>query len=241
MHSSPAARRKLFQQSPTEHPVILPPNTPHPPPGFSHPQTQQRTPSRGSASPSTAQKYDTQSPLPASRLQSSSSQPERFGLLGLVNLMKADNVDLNHVALGTDLMQLGLNLSTLDPLFAKFDSPFDVNHQKDISTSDIYYDLPACYYSKPPSLQPKHFERFPLETLFFIFYAHPQDVLQCLASDALVSRQWKFHKKLSVWLKQNPYNKNWMLWDCDSWTTETNVDLIIEEKDLFDELILTQS
>jgi len=47
---------------------------------------------------------------------------------------------------------------------------------------DPKYDLPACYrMSAPPSAQSK-MSKFSEETLFYIFYAMPQDVLQDAAA-----------------------------------------------------------
>ena len=35
-----------------------------------------------------------------------------------------------------------------------------------------------CYYMQPPPLKTSHLSKFQLETLFYIFYAMPRDVLQ---------------------------------------------------------------
>lgn len=61
------------------------------------------------------------------------------------------------------------------------------------------YKLPTCYYMQPPSLRSSHFTKFQLETLFYIFYNMPRDVLQLLAAVELYNRKWRFHKNLKLW------------------------------------------
>ncbi len=50
------------------------------------------------------------------------------------------------------------------------------------------------------SLKPSYFEKFHLETLFYIFYYMPRDALQNYASDELNKRKWKYHVDLALWL-----------------------------------------
>ena len=59
-----------------------------------------------------------------------------------------------------------------------------------------------CYYMQPPALKTGHLSKFQLETLFYIFYALPRDVLQAYASQELYSREWKYHVDLKLWFKR---------------------------------------
>jgi hypothetical protein len=59
-----------------------------------------------------------------------------------------------------------------------------------------------CYYMQPPALKTGHLSKFQLETLFYIFYALPKDVLQAYAAQELYSREWKFHVELKLWFKR---------------------------------------
>jgi CCR4-NOT transcription complex subunit 2 len=65
-------------------------------------------------------------------------------------------------------------LLLLQVLYATFASPW----ADAPSTREPQYQLPMCYYIQPPALKTTHFNKFQLETLFYIFYAMPQDVLQ---------------------------------------------------------------
>ena len=49
------------------------------------------------------------------------------------------------------------------------------------------------------SLKPTYFEKFHIETLFYIFYYMPRDALQNYAADELNKRKWKYHVDLALW------------------------------------------
>lgn len=51
-------------------------------------------------------------------------------------------------------------------------------------------------------LKTTHLSKFHLETLFFIFYSMPKDVLQAYAAQELYSREWRYHTELKTWLKR---------------------------------------
>ena len=96
-----------------------------------------------------------------------------------------------------------------------FHSPWqDLSRQQTMPDFDPKYDLPACYrMSAPPSAQSK-MSKFSDETLFYIFYAMPQDVLQDAAAYELYTnsylviqinclrtrRNWRYHKGIQMWL-----------------------------------------
>jgi len=66
----------------------------------------------------------------------------------------------------------------------------------------IPFQLPSCYYMQPPALKTGHLSKFQLETLFYIFYALPQDVLQAYAAQELYTREWRYHGELKLWFKR---------------------------------------
>lgn len=41
------------------------------------------------------------------------------------------------------------------------------------------------------------------ETLFFIFYQNPRDVVQELSAGELYSRDWRWHKELQQWMMKD--------------------------------------
>ena len=55
---------------------------------------------------------------------------------------------------------------------------------------------------QPPALKTGHLSKFQLETLFYIFYALPKDVLQAYAAQELYTREWRYHAESKLWFKQ---------------------------------------
>ncbi|KAL7521855.1 hypothetical protein ACHAWX_006533 [Stephanocyclus meneghinianus] len=121
-----------------------------------------------------------------------------YGLLGLLSVIRMTDADRNRLALGSDLTLLGLNLNSNDNLYSTFGGPFSDKP----ASREPHYQLPMCYYMQPPALKTGHLSKFQLETLFYIFYALPKDVLQAYAAQELYSRDWRYHVESKVWFKR---------------------------------------
>lgn len=65
------------------------------------------------------------------------------------------------------------------------------------------YHLPSCYNVSPPTIQTK-IGSFHDESLLWVFYNQPRDVLQELAAAELYRRNWRYHKELQTWLTKQP-------------------------------------
>ncbi|GKZ01420.1 hypothetical protein MPSEU_001092800 [Mayamaea pseudoterrestris] len=121
-----------------------------------------------------------------------------YGLLGLLAVIRMTDADRNALALGSDLTLLGLNLGSAEQIYSTFSSPWS-----DAPVSkEPHYQLPMCYYMHPPALKTGHLSKFQLETLFYIFYALPKDVLQAYSAQELYTREWRFHAELKLWFKR---------------------------------------
>jgi len=121
-----------------------------------------------------------------------------YGLLGLLSIIRMTDADRNALALGSDLTALGMNLNSSDKLYSTFASPWSESP----TAREPQYQLPMCYYMQPPALKTGHLSKFQLETLFYIFYALPKDVLQAYAAQELYSREWRYHVDLKLWFKR---------------------------------------
>ncbi|KAL7693956.1 putative CCR4-NOT complex subunit/5 domain superfamily protein [Plasmopara halstedii] len=124
----------------------------------------------------------------------------QYGLLGMLHtVIRPGNAESNtNLAMGCDLTSLGLNLNSAEPLYPTFASPWS----EEQLTKEPQFSLPMCYYNQPPVLKTTHLSKFHLETLFFIFYSMPKDVLQAYAAQELYSREWRYHVDLKTWLKR---------------------------------------
>ncbi|KAF0971677.1 hypothetical protein FDP41_009900 [Naegleria fowleri] len=120
---------------------------------------------------------------------------DKYSLFGLTSIFKAKDSDLAVLALGLDLTSLGLNLNATEQIYHQFASPFS-----DIQPPGIIpdYRVPDCYKLHMP-LHEFHIEKFTDETLLYMFYAMPRDVLQLVAARELTKRGWKYHKPTQLW------------------------------------------
>lgn len=67
------------------------------------------------------------------------------------------------------------------------------------------FNVPSYYPSHPPAIleNPAIFERFELDTLFFIFYYQQKTYAQYLAARELKRQSWRFHKKYLTWFQRH--------------------------------------
>lgn len=150
-------------------------------------------PSGSSPSPNKLSSLNSPNSSPSNT--SNGDQINKWGLKGLLNVIRMTDPSLNMLALGTDLTTLGLNLNSSEVLYATFAHPcHDMPTRREPD-----YVLPYCYYMHPPALKTSHLSKFQLETLFYIFYNMPRDTLQVYAAKELQNRGWKYHEKLKLW------------------------------------------
>ncbi|CCI41627.1 unnamed protein product [Albugo candida] len=120
----------------------------------------------------------------------------RFGLLGMLESIVRPNESAN-ITISYDLTTLGLDLNASEPLFATFTSPWSPS----LDDKEPPFMIPNCYYN-PPILKPNHFVKYQLETLFYVFYSMPKDIVQAYAAQELYARGWRYHSERSIWLKR---------------------------------------
>ena len=81
--------------------------------------------------------------------KSDTESQTKYGLLGLLDVIRMTNADLNTLALGSDLTTLGLNLNSSECLYSTFASPW----ADAPTTREPQFTLPLCYYMQPPPLK----------------------------------------------------------------------------------------
>ena len=78
------------------------------------------------------------------------SPADRFGLLGLLALIKSSDPDLSMLSMGVDLQTFGLTLNQSDPLHPSFITPWSENNMLASSRIEPEFTLPSCYNVQPP-------------------------------------------------------------------------------------------
>ncbi|KAL5336228.1 hypothetical protein BJX70DRAFT_400872 [Aspergillus crustosus] len=129
------------------------------------------------------------------------SELDRFGLAGLLRMIHSDSADVASLAVGQDLMTLGLDLNQPEPLHTTFASPFVASVPGVPLEQD--FNLPGCYNVPNVQALQSRIPSFSDETLFYIFYSMPRDAIQELAAEELMGRKWRYHKIERCWLTRD--------------------------------------
>ncbi|KAJ5569651.1 uncharacterized protein N7459_009081 [Penicillium hispanicum] len=156
------------------------------------------------------------------------SELDRFGLAGLLRMIHSESPDVASLAVGQDLMTLGLDLNQPEPLHTSFASPF-VSSMSAVPLEQDF-SLPSCY--SVANIQPlqSRIPGFSDETLFYVFYSMPRDIMQELVAEELMGRKWRYHKLERCWLTRDetypgPVDVErgvsergvYLLWDPNTW------------------------
>ncbi|KFY06017.1 hypothetical protein V492_08184, partial [Pseudogymnoascus sp. VKM F-4246] len=161
---------------------------------FNQPLPPQSQPNGFEADPSDEAGPISQDPLPGM------SDRDRYGLKGLIEMLKGPYPDQAALITGVDIAALGFDLNTTERLSETIWSPWDdVPARPDIPQ----HTIPDCY--QVHNVQPieNKLSNFSDETLMFMFYNNPQDIQQMIAAQELTNRNWRYHKKLSMWLTKD--------------------------------------
>ncbi|PHH65331.1 hypothetical protein CDD81_2743 [Ophiocordyceps australis] len=151
---------------------------------------------------------------------------DKWGIKGLRTLMN-NHPDFHAMVVGMDPNTLGLDLSNQELISPQIYSLFDEQPPRPTVTSSRFR-LPDCY--SVTNVQPieSKIQSFNEETLFWIFYSCPTDAKQQLAAVELHSRNWRWHKKLQIWLTKDehmtpqilsPNHERgfYIVWDTNNW------------------------
>lgn len=107
------------------------------------------------------------------------SGPDRYGLAGLLPVIRMRDIDVTLITLGTDLTTLGVNLTSSDVLYATFAYPCAETPM----SHEPKYVVPRCYQQHSAMIfKQQNIHKIQLETLFYIFYSMPNDIMQALAA-----------------------------------------------------------
>ncbi|KAI8109963.1 hypothetical protein M9434_001239 [Picochlorum sp. BPE23] len=131
------------------------------------------------------------------------SPGDRYGLLGLLNVIRMSDPDLTTLALGTDLTTLGLNLNSPEPLWKTFVSPWAEGPSK----QEVDPRIPDSYIASSLQMTREHWYHLKPDTLFYIFYGTPGEESQIRAGAELSRRGWMYHKELKSWIMRVPNTK----------------------------------
>lgn len=129
---------------------------------------------------------------------------DKYGLKGILLLVRMEQTDLNTFALGQELLLMGLDLLAGAEPLKTLASPWQETSRSEV---EPYFLLSSAILQKNlvPAPEPcdTKIQSFADETLFYIFYTRPRDTLQEYAARELVSRNWRYHRDIQVWLTKD--------------------------------------
>lgn len=131
------------------------------------------------------------------------SEIDQYGLKALSGILKMQQCDQTQVVIGSDLSLMGLDLSQPKRNLAlTFASPWVETSRAEVEPP---FRVPASFDVSGLKLPPadQTISTYTDETLFFIFYTKPKDLLQEMAARELIARNWRYHKDLQVWLTKS--------------------------------------
>ena len=133
---------------------------------------------------------------------------DQFGMTGLLTFIRAAETEpkLVSLALGTDLTSLKLDLNSSENLYSNFAGPWS---EQPLKPHEVDYPVPSEYLvynqirDKLATIREK-IARYGEDTLFYLFYTFPNDILQIAAASELYNRDWRYHKDEKIWITRAP-------------------------------------
>ncbi|KAI1243996.1 hypothetical protein MGN70_013864 [Eutypa lata] len=126
---------------------------------------------------------------------------DRWGIKGLRTLMN-NYPDYTALMTGMDPTGFGLDLTSPAPVSTQVYSLFnDVPPRPAVPE----FRLPECYSVNNVQPLENKISSFNEETLMWIFYSCPGDFQQHKAATELNNRNWRWHKKLKMWLTKDEH------------------------------------
>ena len=193
-----------------EFPSLLNPKPPgfinedyYPPPGFSKPmKTKAPNPNAVSFIPSYLS-------APPPKDEREEQELKEFGVRGILTLQKGLPEDKALLAKGKDLSTLEMNKKNIECISSSYSSP---HFDQEIDQSEfLEFTLPPSYFISKPILKAKMLKTYHIETLFYVFYNMPGELVQSCVADELYKRDWVYEPKRQMWFSSS--NGEWKTFD----------------------------
>ncbi|TAQ84081.1 hypothetical protein B7494_g7591 [Chlorociboria aeruginascens] len=127
------------------------------------------------------------------------SEIDKWGLKGF-SFMMNNYPDYAALVTGSDISSLGFDLNSTEPFSTQVYSLWD----NEAARPDIpRFTIPECYQVHNIATLDSKMSNFNDEALIFMFYSNPGDIQQVMAAQELHNRNWRYHKKLQLWLTKD--------------------------------------
>ncbi|RFU28277.1 hypothetical protein B7463_g8050, partial [Scytalidium lignicola] len=127
------------------------------------------------------------------------SDIDKWGLKGFSFMMNSFP-DYAALVTGADISNMGMDLNSAEPISSQIYSLWDNDPPRPAIPR---YTLPECYRVHNVASLDSKMSNFNDEALIFMFYSNPGDIQQVMAAQELHNRNWRYHKKLQLWLTKD--------------------------------------
>lgn len=116
-----------------------------------------------------------------------------------------NNGDKGDLMFGVDLSDLGVDVESNAPLYPSLVAPWTEPRDPNARPPRIEeaWHTPACYHVQAKPIETK-LSDLAEETLFYIFYSQPQDVVQLeVAAELYLNRNYRYHMEHGLWFNSD--------------------------------------
>lgn len=152
------------------------------------------------------------------------------------------------VSRGQDAASFEHHIAAGQSLLRTYPGPFAGPNAFAPRPLDSDFQIPDCYIVQNVAPIQQRISGFTEDTLFYIFYTSPKDIIQEEVATELMSRKWRFHMKEKMWLTRDDATSNpviiekdvceqgyYIWWDYRSWKRVRKM-YILRYEDLDDHL-----
>ena len=143
------------------------------------------------------------------------SEKDKWGMAGWQALHDGPAAEFKAVSRQQDVSSFEHYAASGQPLLRSYAGPFAPPNAFAPRPLDTDYTIPDCYIVHNVAPIQQRISGFTEDTLFYIFYTSPKDIIQEEVATELMSRKWRFHMKEKMWLTRDDTTSNPMILDKD--------------------------
>lgn len=136
------------------------------------------------------------------------SEKDKWGMAGWQALNEGPLADMKAAQRQAEMAAFEHSAASGQPLTRSYAGPFAPPGCNPPRPLDSDYSIPECYVVLNVAPIQQRISGFTEDTLFYIFYTSPKDIIQEEVATELMSRKWRFHMKEKMWLTRDDTTQN---------------------------------
>ena len=131
------------------------------------------------------------------------SEKDKWGMAGWQALHDGPGAEFRMLSRQQDQQAFELNSASGQSLLRSYAGPFAPPNAFAPRPLDSDFTIPDCYIVQNVAPIQQRISGFTEDTLFYIFYTSPKDIIQEEVATELMSRKWRFHMREKMWLTRD--------------------------------------